>query len=85
MIGMFVGDEDGVEAIDFATDGGETGEGFALAEAGVNEDAGGFTFEQGEIARTAGSEDGNAQADENTPGKPAGLEESPCAIEMMKP
>ena len=69
MIGMLVGDENGVETIDFAADGGETGEGFAFAEAGVNEDAGGLGFEQGEIARTAGGEDGDAQTDENSPGK----------------
>ena len=47
MIGVFVGNEDRVEAIDVALDSGEAGEGFALSEAGVNEDAGGFRFEQG--------------------------------------
>jgi len=47
MIGVLVGDEDCVEAIDAALDSGETGESFALSKAGVNEDAGAFGFEQG--------------------------------------
>jgi hypothetical protein len=46
VIGVFVSDEDGVEAIDVALDSGEAGESFAFPEAGVNEDAGGFGFEQ---------------------------------------
>ena len=64
MVGVLVGNEDGVEAVDIAADGGEAGEGFALSKAGVNEDAGTLGFEQGEIARTAGGEDGDTQADE---------------------
>ena len=47
MVGVFVGDEDGVETVDIASDGGEAGEGFAFSKAGVNEDAGAFGFEQG--------------------------------------
>ena len=47
VIGMLVSDEDGVETVDIAPDGGEAGEGFALSEAGVNEDVGAFGFEQG--------------------------------------
>jgi hypothetical protein len=47
VVGVLVGDEDRVEAIDVALDGSEASEGFALSEAGVNEDAGGFGFEQG--------------------------------------
>ena len=47
VVGVFVGDEDGVETVEITSDGGETGEGFALSEAGVNENAGGFGFEQG--------------------------------------
>ena len=47
MVGVLVGDQNGVETVDFAFNGGETGEGFAFAEAGVNEDAGAFGFEQG--------------------------------------
>ncbi len=69
MVGVFVSDQDGVEAIDFATDGGEAGEGFAFAEASVDENAGGLGFEQGEIARTAGREDGDAKTDGDAPGK----------------
>ena len=47
VVGMLVGDEDGVQAIDAALDGGEAGESFALSEAGINEDAGALGFEQG--------------------------------------
>ena len=47
VVGVLVGDEDGVKTVDIAPDGGEAGEGFALSKAGVNEDAGGFSFEQG--------------------------------------
>jgi hypothetical protein len=43
---MLVGDEDSVEAIDVAFNGGEAGESFAFSEAGVNEDAGALGFEQ---------------------------------------
>jgi len=70
VIGVLVGDQDGVEAVEVAFDGGEASQGFALAEAGVNENAGGFGFEQGDVARTAGGEDGDAQADEKAPEKP---------------
>ena len=68
VVGMFMGDEYRIEAIDFATDGREAGEGFAFAETSVDEDAGGWGFEQGEIARTAGGEDGDAKADGDAPG-----------------
>ena len=67
VIGVLVGDEDGIEAVNIALDGGETGEGFAFAEASVNEDAGSVAFEQGDVARTSGSKDGDAQADWRIP------------------
>jgi hypothetical protein len=69
VIGVLVSDENGVETIDFAADGGEAGEGFAFAETGVNKDASGLGFEQREVARTARGEDGNAQTDGNAPEK----------------
>ncbi len=47
VVGVFVSDEDGVESVNVAFDGGETCEGFTFSEAGVNEDAGAFGFEQG--------------------------------------
>ena len=47
VVGVLVGDEDRIEAIDVAFDGGEASEGFAFTEAGVNEDSGGVRFEQG--------------------------------------
>jgi len=47
VVGVLVRDEDRVEAINVALNGGEASEGFALSEAGVNEDASSFGFEQG--------------------------------------
>jgi hypothetical protein len=55
VIGMLVGDENAVQMVDGSLDGGEAGEGFAFAEAGVNEDAGAFGFKQSDVARAAGS------------------------------
>lgn len=46
VVGVFVGDEDGVETVDVAANGSEAGESFAFSEAGVNKNAGGFRFEQ---------------------------------------
>lgn len=69
VIGVFVGDEDGVQLIECAADGGEAGEGFTLAEAGVDEDAGAFRFKERQVAGTAGRQNGNTQADGNSPGK----------------
>jgi hypothetical protein len=47
VVGVFVSDEDRVETVDIAPDGGEAGEGFAFSKAGVNEDACAWGFEQG--------------------------------------
>src|SRR5258708_16710046 len=46
VVGVLVGDENSVETVEIATDSGEAGESFAVSEAGVDEDAGGFGFEQ---------------------------------------
>ncbi len=54
VVGVLVGDEDAVDAVDSSFDGGEAGEGFAFAEAGVHEEAGALGLEQGDVARTAG-------------------------------
>src|SRR5208283_514477 len=67
VVGVFVGDQNAVKAVEIFFDGGQTGQGFALAQAGVHEDAGAFGFEQRDVARTAGREDGNAQADGESP------------------
>jgi hypothetical protein len=47
VVGVFVGDEDGVETINVALNGGKASESLAFSKAGVNEDAGTFGFEQG--------------------------------------
>jgi hypothetical protein len=63
MVGMFVGDKDGVELLEFAPDGGEPRQRLAFTKSGVYKDAGTFGFEQRQIARTAGRKYGDAQAD----------------------
>jgi hypothetical protein len=54
VIGVFVSDEDSVEVIEVALDGGEAGKSLAFTETSVNKDAGAFGFEQGKVARAAG-------------------------------
>jgi len=47
MIRMFVGNQDGVELLEFPADRSQARQGFAFTEACVNKDAGAFGFEQG--------------------------------------
>jgi hypothetical protein len=68
VVGVFVGDENGVEMVDFSLNGREASKGFTFAKAGVDEDASGTRFQQGKIAGTARSQDGNTQTDWITPG-----------------
>ena len=70
VVGVLVGDQDGVEMIDFAADSGQAGQGFAFAQTGIDEDARALCFQQREIAGTARSQNGDAQGDRNSPGKP---------------
>jgi hypothetical protein len=63
VVGVLVGDEDAVEAIERSFDGGEAGEGFALAESGVDKEASTPGLEQRAIARTSRRQNRNAQAD----------------------
>jgi hypothetical protein len=67
MVGVLVGDEDGVETAEFPANGGEAGESFAFTETGVDEDSSALGFKQREVAGAAGRKDGNAQADWNSP------------------
>src|SRR6516165_2551771 len=69
MIGVFVGDQDRVQMIDFTANGGEASERFAFTEAGVDEDASALSFKQREVARAARRQNGYPQADWNAPGK----------------
>jgi len=78
MVGVFVGDQDGIEVADVRSNGGKARQGFAFSKPGVNEDAGAFGFEQCEIARTAGRKNRDAQTDGNCPLEAAtGLEDLP--------
>ena len=63
VVGVLVGDENGVEMIDFTADSGETSQGFAFAKTGVDENAGALCFQQCDVARATGRKNGNAQAD----------------------
>lgn len=63
VVGVLVGDEDTVDVVDGSFDGGEAGEGFALAESSVHEEAGALRLEQRDVARTAGRQNGYPQAD----------------------
>ncbi len=53
VVGVFVGDEDAVNAVDVLLDGGEARESFAFAEAAVHEESGALRLEQGDVARAA--------------------------------
>jgi hypothetical protein len=67
VVGVFVGDQDAIEAVEVFFDGGKARQSFALAQAGVHKEAGAFGFEQRDVARTSGRENGNAQADGDSP------------------
>lgn len=60
VIGMFVSDEDAVNLIERDAAGGKAGKGFAFAEAAIHQETGTRGFEQSDVARTAGSQDGDA-------------------------
>jgi len=60
VVGVLVGDQDGIEVVKFRADRGKPGKRFAFSQASVNKDASAFGLEQRQIARTAGREDGNA-------------------------
>jgi hypothetical protein len=57
VIGMLVRDQDGVQHFGVFVDQGEPRESFALAEAGVNQDARFFGADEGGVSRTAAGED----------------------------
>jgi len=63
VIGMLVGDENPVELIESDIAGSEACERFAFAESAIDEEASALRFKQRDVARTAGSQNGNAQAD----------------------
>ena len=60
VIGMFVGDENSVDSVESSFAGGQSGESFAFAKSAINEEAGARSFEQRDVAGTAGSQDGYA-------------------------
>lgn len=59
MVGVFVGDQDGVKVVKVCADGRESRQRFTFSQASVNKDASAFGLEQRQIARTTGREDGN--------------------------
>jgi hypothetical protein len=62
VVGMFVGDQDTVNVIDILFNGCYPGQSFAFAETTIHQEAGSPGFEQRDVARTAGRQDGNAKA-----------------------
>jgi hypothetical protein len=67
MIGVLVGNQDAVEAVEFVFAGGEPRQGLAFAEAGVNQEARVLGFEQRAVARASRRQNGYAQSDEEPP------------------
>ena len=67
MIRMFVGDQDTVDLLNVALDGCEPRQSLALAKPGVHEEAGALGLEQRDVARTAGRQNGDPQADRVAP------------------
>ena len=60
VIGMLVGDENPVELIESDIASSEACERFAFAESAIDEEASARSFEQRDVAGTAGSQDGDA-------------------------
>lgn len=67
MIAVLVGDDDAIEAVDPRAERFQPAKSFAFAEAGVDEETGGFRFEQRNVARTAGRQNRNADTDRTPP------------------
>lgn len=63
VVGVFVGNEDAVDAFGGFFEGGEATKSFLAAKASVDEEAGTLGFQQCGIARTAGRQDGDSEAD----------------------
>ncbi len=63
VVGVLVGDEDAVDVLDASFDSGEARKRFALAETGVDEEAGALGLEQSDVARAARRQNGYSEAD----------------------
>src|SRR2546422_11530283 len=63
MIGVLVGNQDAVEAVELVFTGGEPRQGLAFAESGVNQEARVLGFEQRAVARASRRQNGDAQSD----------------------
>ena len=82
MIGVFVRDENTVEAIDRMRKRGEAPQRLALPEPGIHQQARPGSLEQGAIARTARRENAHAKADGLSPG--IGRDASPPKNEVAR-
>jgi len=67
VVGMFVGDDDAVEAIQGMSQRSQAAQGFALSQARIHQQARPGSFEQGAITRTARRENAHAKADGISP------------------
>jgi hypothetical protein len=63
VIGVLVGDEDGVDGFEAFPDGGQAGGGLLAAQPGVNENAGFLRSDEDGVARTRGCQ--NAELENN--------------------
>lgn len=63
MVGVLVGNQNGVNVIGILVECGEAAKGFFPAEPGVHQQASALGFKQRGVARAAGSENGNSKAD----------------------
>jgi hypothetical protein len=67
---VFVGNQDSVKMVERIFDGGKPCQRFAFAEAGIYKEASALGFEQRQVARTSGRQNGYAQADRFPPAAP---------------
>lgn len=63
MVGMFMGDENTVEAFERFAERGKAAESFFASEAGVDEERSAVGFQQRGVAGAARSQDGDSKAD----------------------
>ena len=71
VVGMFVGNQDAVDAFGTRAQGFQAPQRFAFSQSRVNQETGSLGFEQRSVARASGSQDGNSKTDARSSG-PAG-------------
>ena len=67
MIGMLMGDQDGIHGVALFVNGGEAGKKVAFAQAGIHQDAGGAGADEGRVTGTTAGE--HTDFDDDAPPK----------------